>query len=152
MNRRNYLFLFLALVTMGVIFWFSSRDAAQSNAQSDGFITLFLTRFLPDSIAYGSVTLVRKCAHFLIYAVLGGCFYLGFEREGCPGRIPYLAAVSCSLFYAATDELHQVFVPGRAGRLLDICIDGAGALCGAFAALGILMLVRKIKRRKAVGR
>lgn len=151
MNRRNYLFLFLAFATMAVIFWFSSRDAVQSNAQSDGFIALFLARFLPDDIAYGSVTLVRKCAHFLIYAVLGWCFYLGFEREGGFKRIPYLAAVSCSLFYAATDELHQVFVPGRAGRLFDVCVDGGGALCGAFAALVILELLRIIKRRKAAG-
>ena len=32
--------------------------------------------------------------------------------------------------YAISDELHQLFVPGRAGRLFDVCVDGAGACFG----------------------
>ena len=45
--------------------------------------------------------------------------------------------------YAATDEFHQLFVPGRSGQFSDVVLDSAGALAG----LLILALVRKIMSR-----
>ena len=43
---------------------------------------------------------------------------------------PLIIAILFSLFYAATDELHQAFVPGREGRPRDIFIDLFGILLG----------------------
>ena len=40
-----------------------------------------------------------------------------------------------AIFYANTDEFHQLFVPGRTGRLLDIGIDSCGALLGSLILL-----------------
>jgi len=37
--------------------------------------------------------------------------------------------LSCSL-YAVTDEIHQLFVPGRSGELRDVMIDSIAALVG----------------------
>ena len=37
--------------------------------------------------------------------------------------------------YAGTDELHQLFVPGRSGQVSDVLLDSAGALIG-LAVLG----------------
>lgn len=48
-------------------------------------------------------------------------------------------AVLASLFvvaaYAAADEWHQTFVPGRGGHLSDVCIDIGGACTAALALL-----------------
>ena len=46
--------------------------------------------------------------------------------------------------YAATDEFHQLFVPGRSGQLKDVLIDTAGGALG----LGLLALILYLKRRR----
>ena len=51
-----------------------------------------------------------------------------------------------TLLYAATDEFHQLFVPGRAGLITDVMIDtlGAGmALLLCYAATGIRRALQK---------
>lgn len=47
------------------------------------------------------------------------------------------AAVLCVL-YAASDELHQYFVPGRAALVGDVVIDALGILPGV---AGVCLLV-----------
>ena len=44
--------------------------------------------------------------------------------------------------YAATDEIHQLFVPERACAFADVCIDSCGA------ALGALIVGMVVARRK----
>ena len=48
--------------------------------------------------------------------------------------------------YAATDEIHQAFVPERACALMDVGIDATGVAVGA--AIVIAVLVRRVKERK----
>jgi hypothetical protein len=47
----------------------------------------------------------------------------------------WLVAWACATGYAATDELHQAFVPGRGPAVLDVLIDalGAAAACAIAA-------------------
>ncbi|MBX3120200.1 MAG: VanZ family protein [Fimbriimonadaceae bacterium] len=40
-----------------------------------------------------------------------------------------------TIFYAATDEYHQTFVPGRGGLVSDVLIDTGGAVAAAFFVL-----------------
>ena len=157
----SWVFLVLSLLFMGMIFWFSSRDAGQSGSMSLPLAQLF---HLPE-------WLVRKGAHMTEYAVLG-VLYSG--TCACRFGVPYrnciqkeaadmkragekpdkkaevwtdrkilLAAWSMAVCYAATDELHQWFVPGRSCEVRDVCVDGAGALIGCLAAAEIWKLIRK---------
>ncbi|MEQ8199438.1 MAG: VanZ family protein [Clostridiaceae bacterium] len=41
-----------------------------------------------------------------------------------------LEAQKLCLFYAATDEFHQLFVPGRSAMFTDVVIDFSGAAMG----------------------
>jgi VanZ family protein len=50
-----------------------------------------------------------------------------------------VSAVALAFLYAMTDEFHQLFVAGRAGRFIDVCIDTAGAV------IGVLILAIIIK-------
>lgn len=50
-------------------------------------------------------------------------------------------ALTAGILYAASDELHQYFVPGRACQLRDVVIDGLGVLIGVLA--GYLFSVTK---------
>ena len=68
---------------------------------------------------------LRKLAHTLEYAVLGLLLVRALGRE--------LPAFLAGVAYAATDELHQRFVPGRHGALYDVAIDAFGVLIGVMA-------------------
>ena len=56
-----------------------------------------------------------------------------------------------SVAYAASDEFHQTFVPGRGGHVTDVLIDSGGVL---FALAGV-MVTQKIqlhRKRSAASR
>jgi VanZ family protein len=40
-----------------------------------------------------------------------------------------------AILYAATDEFHQSFTPGRTPRVTDVMIDAAGAAMGMVVAI-----------------
>ena len=66
-----------------------------------------------------------------------------------PMSSPRLVAASAwaiATLYAATDELHQIFVPGRTGKVTDILLDSAGALLGV---LLLTLVLRAIDKRRA---
>lgn len=134
---------------MTVIFWFSSRDAQSSTEQSDFFITVFLNDLFDGEIPLWLSVVVRKIAHFTVYAVLGFCLYYSFEGAVKDGFRTLVYPWGISVAYAFSDELHQMFVPGRAGRLFDLAVDSLGALFGIGSAALLLMLIRIIKRKRS---
>ena len=76
--------------------------------------------------------LVRKSAHIIAYFILGILMYRALRVSIHRWRartVVSLALLSCSL-YAVTDEIHQLFVPGRSGELRDVMIDSIAALVG----------------------
>ena len=75
---------------------------------------------------------IRKIAHMTEYALLAGlAFFCLIGYEACKDKAYWLALI-LTFLYAVTDEVHQLFVQGRAGRFSDVCIDTAGAVIGLF--------------------
>ena len=73
---------------------------------------------------------VRKAAHMTEYAILGllsFAFYRGILKKE---KRQFLAALLTAAVYAATDEFHQYFIPGRSAEVMDVCIDTLGASIG----------------------
>jgi hypothetical protein len=68
---------------------------------------------------------LRKLAHATEYAILAALL-LRAMRE--------LPAWALSVVYAVSDELHQSFVPGRNGAVLDVMIDAIGVVVGVYLA------------------
>ncbi len=72
---------------------------------------------------------LRTLAHLFVYFVLGflvsGAVNLNFNWKH-----KLLTALLFCIFYAFTDELHQLFEAERRFRLIDIATDTAGALAG----------------------
>ena len=59
-----------------------------------------------------------------------------------------LRAVGIAALYAATDELHQLFVSERSAQVMDVLIDSAGSLIGTLVlTLCLATLVRMNQRR-----
>lgn len=71
---------------------------------------------------------LRKAAHLAEYAVLFALLRRALAAEGLSPRRAGAAAFLLAVLYAAGDEWHQSFVPGRAGAASDVLIDAAGAL------------------------
>ena len=93
-------------------------------------------------------TSIRKGGHLTEYAILS-CLILRARRkrekgEPRPWRWPDATATSLySSLYAASDELHQTFVPSRQASVTDVLIDIAGVGLG----LAILWTIERICRR-----
>jgi VanZ family protein len=73
----------------------------------------------------GAVDIVlSKGAHLTEYAVLGFLLLWATRREG--------ASLLLGIAYAASDEAHQHFVPGRHGSAFDVVIDTVGLAVGIY--------------------
>ena len=131
----------------GMIFSFSSQDASDSTDTSIGLIRTVInifpaTKDLPDDIkddiCKSLDKVVRKTAHFLIFASLG--FFAIGAADSTWEKVSVLLVLLCCAFYAGTDEFHQLFVKGRAGRFTDVLID----TCGSAFGIGCYILLCKI--------
>ena len=54
------------------------------------------------------------------------------------------------VLYAASDEFHQSFVPGRSPSIVDVGIDSLGVLTGILAVLIIISIYRALKSDKKI--
>ena len=96
--------------------------------------------------------IIRKCGHFTEYFVLSLLILQGI-RAGRHGTRLAWAAVAILLVagYAALDEFHQSFVPGRTPAVSDVLLDTSGGITAqAVAALAALWFhVRGEREEKA---
>jgi hypothetical protein len=72
--------------------------------------------------------LERKGAHVLEYFVLAYLFWKVTAFQEISFSRKMIISVFAALLYAFSDEIHQLFVFGREGQLLDVGIDFAGIL------------------------
>lgn len=137
------------LIWMGLIFWFSSRTGVQSG-QSSIPITTALSNLIQQgekidySIFWQIEFYVRKSAHFILYGVLGFLCAVYFNHFRVSNKIKFLAATVLTSLYGMTDEIHQLFVPGRAGKLYDVLVDTLGGILGA--AVVVIFIYLKSKK------
>ena len=92
--------------------------------------------------------LFRKCGHLTEYAVLALLLWRAVHQSQRNTPKTWLwpeagLALSVVLLYAASDELHQVFVPTRTAHVTDVFIDTSGAAAG----LLLLWLLGKLFKR-----
>ena len=106
-----------------------------SSLESGRFVALLRPVF--ESLGVTDVDLmtfvVRKCAHFSEYAVLGVLSRTFWTRAaavpGAPRRLPLAGGVA-TVLVPCVDETIQLFVPGRCGSVRDVLIDLAGCATG----------------------
>jgi len=72
-------------------------------------------------------TLYKKIGHMTGYFLLHLAFKRGLSSLQSRG---IWVALGLSLIYAISDELHQLFIPGRNASMIDVCIDVSGAVLG----------------------
>lgn len=145
---KKYFPWVMVILWMVVIFLFSAQTG-DSSGNTSGEIVKRVIGLLYRNFAEFSAEkqtkilevahlLIRKGAHFTEYAVLA---MLVANALRMPQKW-WIPIVFCAL-YALSDEIHQYFVPDRACRLLDVCIDTAG---GAFGTAAFALLNFAVKR------
>lgn len=88
---------------------------------------------------------VRKAAHIALYALLGASAFFAIYTRRLSAFANAAVAFAISLLYAISDEVHQTFVPGRAGMAADVFVD-----CIGIAAATVLcaLAVRFFEKRR----
>lgn len=130
---------------MLVIFGASSDMGASRNTSR--FIGPIVRWLYPDITQAGLeqvVFLIRKGAHVTEYAILAILLWraLSAARNSVATPTPpgswRVAAMAWAIAatYAASDELHQMFVPSRTGHWQDVALDSCGALLGVLICYG----------------
>lgn len=147
-NKKKYILRWTMLVLwMCFIFYMSSRSGSESQEQSDLVLSIlnFLGLQLNESIKNIASFIVRKTAHVTEYMIL---YILIFRVVTLYSNTKKskLIALLCMVLYASTDEIHQLFVPGRSGMVRDVFIDSIGGIIG----VGITFIYENIKKKKSL--
>ena len=71
-----------------------------------------------------------KIIHAVVYMPLGFLFYMSLRASGARNYV-LVAASLLACIYGISDEIHQLFVPGRYASLGDVVADAVGALTGS---------------------
>lgn len=145
----------LLICWMFLIFSLSSQNAETSSGTSgkviETILRIFISNFdsLTDTAQQELIAplqfFVRKGAHFMEYAVLGVfSFFTYITYTKIPLKFRLIIIPATCLLFSISDEIHQLFVPGRSGEIRDVCID----FCGSLLSIGILTFIARTKKFK----
>ena len=127
------------LIWMALIF--SASGDSRSYVHSSRLIAPLLHWLFPqmpetrvDAIVY----FARKCAHLTEYAVLALLLWRALRKPMKNDPRLWIwrearLALLLVMFYAATDEFHQTFVPARTALASDVVVDTIGGVAGLLA-------------------
>lgn len=156
MRKKHNASLFQVIITLmtflfvAFIFIHSTMNADDSGNESLAALGILQSVFRSLGIPFELTDfIVRKSAHFLEFAVLGGLAALSVYAYFKKPWKRTLQICFFTLAVALTDETIQLFVPGRSGRVQDVWIDFAGACCGMLILFLICWMLTKRKKRKA---
>ena len=140
--------ILLVIICAIIIFLFSSETAKESTKTSVGTTKSVINTVTNNRVSESKVneiankefTLVRKSAHAIEYFILG-FLVINSLKDYKPINYKYL--VLCILFcfiYSVSDEIHQIYVPGRSCELKDVLIDSGSSTFGIIIYKLFLMI------------
>ena len=153
MNFKKIITIILIILWMILVFYLSNQIADDS-AELSGGLTKKVLQIL--HILDGKTleqqaiieTIVRKLAHFCLYTLGGILILLHINLYKITDKKKVLISWIIGTIYAISDEIHQLFIPGRSGEIRDVCIDSLGVITGITL---VLILLKFIERRKKIG-
>lgn len=150
--KKNFLrtiLLILLLGTLFLIFDFSSQDAEKSGGLSSSIAEFVLKQVHHEeienkkSILERTESIIRKVAHFSIYTLVGLLLMSFVSTYDLQENKRIMISLGIGALYATSDEIHQLFVPGRSGQMSDVILDSMGVLLGILMVLTALELYKK---------
>ena len=150
-EKRNVILTLLpVLLLAGIIFSFSAQTADQSGNASRRLTVFFGAVFHIRSEQQLAKLdpVIRQMAHFAEYCAFG--FFLRLHllarqvMKGTTGKNVLPFCMLIGILYAVSDEIHQMFVPGRSAQMIDVFVDSLGVLVGS---LLLMLIVRGVSER-----
>ena len=155
-KKIKYIKCIIAIICCIIIFSFSAVPATASTKQSKGLTYNVIKLLNGNKLTEKELVkltkrvnpVIRKIAHFSIYMILAIFTYMFIEelntkskseKERLRKNILY-TCIFC-IIYAIFDEIHQIYVPGRTGKVIDVVIDTLGSCMG----IAILLLNNSLK-------
>lgn len=146
-NKRKVIYWSLLIGWMIFIFIMSNQPATISDSQSIGVLKLFIKLGIDINEIFGEFAnfIIRKCAHFMEYMILG---LLTFNVLRFYYNIKQVSVITiiCIFLYAASDEIHQLFVPGREGAIRDVFIDTSGGI--VLVGIRLMIIYKRFRYKK----
>ena len=152
MKIKTIIKIILVVLWMSVIFSFSASDGKTSASMSNRLIIRItetikhekLNEEEKEKILEKFDPFVRKTAHFLEYFILAILVFITLIDFNLTNKKLLIYTLLICIIYASSDEIHQLFVSERAGRLFDVLIDSLGSLL----AVIISLFIHKFKDKK----
>ena len=154
LNILRVILIVLLAWTFIIIFNFSNENAEKSSKTSQK-VTEAITLNIKSiqelevkekiKVIDKVESVVRKIAHFSIYTLVGFLLMLLFNTYKIKEKNKWISSLIIGAIYAASDELHQRFIPGRSGELTDVIIDACGVICGILIAVLTIRIIYTIK-------
>ncbi len=132
------------IAVMITIFYLSSQVADTSEETSGAFIARIKALLGVDF----SQEVIRTLAHFCEYAGLG--FLVTNLLFACKQKLMPIISAICSWAYAWTDEIHQIFVEGRAFQLSDLAVDLGGIILGTVVFAIVIKVISILNNKKHI--
>lgn len=171
-NKKGIIItLLIVICIMMMIFYFSAKHVTESDGMSKNIARFFLPliewiyNLFPqeEGISGSVVTLmgeglledinhyIRKLGHLTEFAMLGAALMLHINYiYQYIRKINYKKNVAVTMLvvvlYAISDEVHQIFVPGRGPGIKDVVIDSIGGVLGC---LLMLFIIKKIVKKRS---
>ncbi|MCQ2497754.1 MAG: VanZ family protein [Lachnospiraceae bacterium] len=176
-NKKGIIItLLIVICIMMMIFYFSAKHVTESDGMSRkiaGFLMPLIewiyNLFPHDGGSSGSTLAasggglldeinhyLRKLGHLTEFAMLGAAVLLHIDYI-CQyvKKINYKKNVAITILvvalYAISDEVHQIFVPGRGPGVRDVIIDSTGGILGCLLMLLIIKKIAKKRRNEQAG-
>ena len=142
----------LLLLNMAVIFALSSKTAEESTVTSDAVLAKPMEVYdaiHPETAGEYKVYwwfqfIIRKAAHVAEFASL--CIWATGLLLAYHTRFSFPLGGGFTILYAASDEIHQLLVPGREGKVTDWLFDCLGAVLGL---LVVYLILRQVRKRRS---
>ena len=137
--QKIYFYVSLIIViALFVLIFCLSHQNGEDSTETSGWFTALLNFIFPFEL---TEDFVRTMAHFSEFACLS--FFINNLFVAYKEKLNPVVACALSFFYAITDEIHQIFVPGRACQFLDMMVDLAGIVSGMVVYAVIYVMSRK---------
>ena len=151
-KARSFLKYWLPVLLWMAVIFSASGDANSFRRSSRilGPLLHLLFPHMPEETVNHIVTFARKCVHLAVYAILAFLVWRALRQPAKGDPRPWSWreagwAILLVAIYAATDEFHQHFVPGREASVLDVLLDTSG---GAGGMVLVWMIVQRCKHKR----
>lgn len=144
---KKYLLAIATFMWIAFIFMNSLQTGVESGEVSSKIteVVIKVLNLININLDFNTTAIfIRKCAHVFEYFILGILFALTYINM--IGNVNYriIYTFLSALVVSISDEIIQLYVPGRVGAVTDVLIDTIGIVLGII----LILLIIKIRKKR----